>query len=163
MRYAIKLRRRGIVPHIEGGVEGRNEVGDDVGHEWVLGPSLSIEIPIFDPGHADFARLNAELRRAQYHLEQTAIVARSHIRLHREQLVIARRRVAYIRDTVLPRRETVGARALERYNAMLLGAYELLQLGADQVESRAQYVHALQDYWVARADLERSVGGSLPP
>ena len=106
--------------------------------------------------------MHAQLRQAQYHLEQTAIVARSHIRLHREQLVGARRRYAYLRDTVLPRRQTVGARAIERYNAMLIGAYELLEIRAEQVESRAEYVQAMRDYWVARAELERSVGGKLP-
>ena len=53
---------RGLVPELNVGVSARNEVGDDVGHEWVLGPSLSLELPIFDPGHADIARIQADLR-----------------------------------------------------------------------------------------------------
>ena len=162
IEYAIKLRRRGIIPQIDGGIEARNEVGNDEGHEWVLGPSLSIEVPLFDPGHADFARLRALLRQAQHRLEQRAIVARSEIRTHQQEMLAAEDRVAYFRDNVIPRRQRVGARALERYNAMLIGAYELLDLRMQEVQARERYVAAVRDYWVARADLERAVGGRLP-
>ncbi|MEM7156053.1 MAG: TolC family protein [Myxococcota bacterium] len=162
MQYALELRRRGIVPEIEVGIEARNEVGDHAGHEWVLGPTLAIEIPIFNPGHADLARLGAMLRAAEHRLQQTAVDARSHIRMHREQLVAARRRVEYLRDVVVPRRRRVGARALERYNAMLIGAYELFEIQGGVVEARIELAHALRDYWVAWAELERAVGGRLP-
>ncbi|MCH9679957.1 MAG: TolC family protein [Deltaproteobacteria bacterium] len=162
MERALELRRRGVVPAIEAGVEARNEVGDDLGHEWVVGPSLSIELPLFDPGHADFARLRAQLRQAQHQLQQTAINARSHIRVHRQRLITARRRVDYMRDVVLPRRQTITARALERYNGMLIGAYDLFDIRAEEVMAQQHYVEALRDYWVARAELERAVGGRLP-
>ncbi|MEM9458867.1 MAG: TolC family protein [Myxococcota bacterium] len=159
---ALEMRRRGLIPQVEAGVEARNEVGNDEGHEWVVGPSLSVELPLFNPGHADFARLRAQLRQAQHRLSQTAIDARSHIRSHREQLLTARRRASYMHDVVLPRQQVLGQRALERYNAMLIGAYELLDVRAAQVQARLHYVEALRDYWVARADLERAVGGMLP-
>ncbi len=162
MERALELRRRGVIPQIEAGVEARNEVGDDLGHEWVVGPSLSIEIPLFDPGHADFARLRAQLRQSEHRLKQTAIDARSRIRVERERLVIARRRVLYLRDTVLPRWEALGERALERYNGMLIGAYDLLDLRAEALGAQREHIEALRDYWVARARLERAVGGRLP-
>lgn len=161
LQYALALRRRGIVPRVEAGAVARNEVGDDLGHEWVIGPSLSIEIPIFDPGHADLARLRAQLRQAQYDLEHQAIVARSEIRAHRDRLVSAARRVRYLRDEVLPRRTRIVERALEQYNAMVLGAYDLLEIRAEEVRARMQYIEALRGYWIARADLERAAGGRL--
>lgn len=162
MEYALQLRRRGIVPQIEAGVEAGNEVGDDEGHEWVVGPALSIELPIFDPGHADLARLRAQTRQAHHELEQKAIVARSEVREHRVELVLAARRVDYLRDTVLPRQEVVGSTALEQYNGMLLGAYELLELRAEKAEAYEEYIEARRDYSVAQAELERAVGGRLP-
>lgn len=162
IEYAIKLRRRGIVPQVDAGPVARNEVGNDAGHEWVIGAELSIEIPIFDPGHADFARLRAHLRQAQHALEQTAIEARSEIRTHREELVTASARANYLRQTVLPRRQRVGQRAIERYNGMLLSAYELLELRAQQVDAHIGYIEARREYWTARAELERAVGGRLP-
>ena len=160
--YALKLRRRGVVPHVEAGVVGRNEVGTDVGHEWVIGPELSLEIPIFDPGHADFAKLQAYVRGAQHQLEQTAVTARAEIRTKRMELVTATRKLAYLRETVLPRRQTVGARAAERYNAMLLSAYDLLELRAEQAEAQKEFIEARCDVEVALAELERAVGGKLP-
>ncbi len=161
MELALALRRRGVVPHIEVGVDARNEVGKHEGHEWVLGPSLSIELPIFDPGHADFARLRALVRQAEHRLQQRAIEARSEIREHRERLVAARRKVEYLRETVLPRRVVIGERALEQYNGMLIGAYELFEIRAEQTETRHQFAEALREYWTARAELELAVGGTL--
>ena len=162
MKRAIEMRRRGLLPQVEGGIEARNEVGNDEGHEWVLGPSLSIELPLFDPGHADFARLRAYLRQAEHNLDEVAIQARSQIRAHRLALIIARRKANYVRGTVLPRHERVGARAIERYNGMLMGAYELLQLRDQKAHAYRAYVQARRDYWVSRAELERAVGGELP-
>lgn len=162
LEYAVKLRKRGIVPQVEAGLEARNEVGDDAGHEWVLGPSLSIELPIFDPGHADIARLNAYLRQAQHRLQGAAIHARSEVRVHREELVAADRKVAYYRDTVLPRTEAIQELTLRHYNAMLIGTYQLLETRADQLQAQRDYVHAIRDYWIARADLELATGGRLP-
>jgi len=162
MEYALKLRRRRIVPEIEVGVEGTDEVGNDVGHEWVIGPSLAIELPIFDPGHADLARLEAQVREASHRLQQRAINARSHIRADRAALLAARERAEYLRDTVLPRRRRIGSHSMREYNAMKIGPYELLERRAEELETEAEYAEALGAYWIARAELERSVGGRLP-
>lgn len=162
MDYALQLRRRGLIPAIEVGAEARNEVGNDAGHEWVVGPSLSIELPIFDPGHADIARLGAQLRMAQHSMQQLAVDARSQIREGRVALQTARAKAAYVRETVLPRRMVVGTRAMERYNAMLIGAFELLEIRQGQVEAQHELLEARRAYWVARAELEWAVGGRLP-
>ncbi|MEZ4448985.1 MAG: TolC family protein [Nannocystaceae bacterium] len=161
INLAIGLRRRGIIPEVEVGLTARNEVGDDVGHEWVLGPNLSIELPIFNPGHADLARLGAYLRQAEHELQQRSIDARSQIRVGREALLTARRKVEYLQGTVLPRRERLNARALERYNGMFLGLYDLLEVRAGQSEAESDLAAAIADYWIARADLELAVGGRL--
>ena len=162
VEYALKLRRRGFIPQIDGDFVARNEVGDDAGHEWVLGPGLSLELPIFDPGHADFARIRAYLRQAQHQLQHKAITARSEIRVHREEVVAARRKVDYYRETVLPRTESIAKLTMEQYNAMLLGTYQLLETRSDQIAARREYVEAVRDYWIERAELELAAGGRLP-
>jgi cobalt-zinc-cadmium efflux system outer membrane protein len=161
MERAVQLRRRSVIPDVQVGVEARNEVGDDAGHEWVLGPSLSVELPIFDPGHADLASLRAQLRQAQHRLQHRAIVARSEIRLHRAALVTARDKAAYVREQALPRQVRISQLALERYNAMLIGTYDLLEIRAEGIEVEEHAVEALRDYWVARAELELALGGRL--
>jgi len=161
MERVVQLRRRGIIPDVEVGVESRNEVGDDEGHEWVIGPSLAIELPIVDPGHADLARLRAELRRAQHGLQHQAVVARSEIRLHRAELESARNKAVYVREHALPRQEKISQLALERYNAMLIGTYDLLNIRTEGIEVEEHAVAAVHDYWVARAELELALGGRL--
>jgi cobalt-zinc-cadmium efflux system outer membrane protein len=162
IEYALTLRRRGIIPELNVGISARNEVGNDVGHEWVLGPSLSLELPIFDPGHADIARIQAYLRQAQHRMQDVAIHVRSEIRVHRAELVAARRKVEYYERTVLPRAESITELTLQQYNAMLVGTYQLLETRTDQIDARREYVEALRDYWVARSELELAVGGRLP-
>ncbi len=161
IEYALELRRRGLVPMVEVGGEARNEVGDDAGHEWVLGPSLSVELPIFDPGHADFARLRAQLRQAQHNLQGAAVEARSEIRIHKERFIAAQEKVHFYREIVLPRAATIAVQTMQRYNAMLVGTYQVLEAKAHQVESEREFVEALRDYWVARSDLELAIGGRL--
>ncbi len=162
IEYALALRRRGMVPQLNVGLSARNEVGNDIGHEWVLGPSLSLELPIFDPGHADIARIQAFLRQAQHRLQDVAIHVRSEIRVHRAELVAARRKVDYYQRTVLPRAESITELTLQQYNAMLVGTYQLLETRSDQIDAHQEYVEALRDYWVARSELELAVGGRLP-
>lgn len=162
IEYALALRRRGLAPQVEVGVSARNEVGNDVGHEWVLGPSLSLELPIFNPGHADIARIQAYLRQSQHRLQSVAIRVRSEIRVHRAQLVAARRKVEYYEQTILPRAESILGLTLQQYNAMQVATYQLLETRTDQIDARREYVAALRDYWVARSELELAVGGRLP-
>jgi cobalt-zinc-cadmium efflux system outer membrane protein len=44
---------------------------------------------------------------------------------------------------------------------MLLGVFELLEAKQNEIDAGHEYVAALTDYWTARADLERAVGGRL--
>lgn len=162
LEYALKLRRRGVIPNIEVGAEAGNEVGDDEGHEWVVGPSLSIEVPIFNPGHADFARMRAMLRQAQHRLQADAVAVRSDIRLKRAELLTARRKAIYYRDTIIPRTQKVAELTLHQYNGMLIGAHEVFEAKAEQYEIEGEYAEAIADYWSARAELELATGGDLP-
>ena len=61
------------VGHLEVGVSTERETDKT----WVTGPSLSIELPIFNQRQADIARLEAQLRRSQKRLTAQAIEIRS--------------------------------------------------------------------------------------
>jgi cobalt-zinc-cadmium efflux system outer membrane protein len=47
------------------------------------------------------------------------------------------------------------------YNAMLAGVFQLLVAKRDEIDAGRGYIEALRDYWIARCDLERAVGGEL--
>jgi outer membrane protein, heavy metal efflux system len=145
---------------------GRVEVGVDVhqfpGGPRVFGPSLVLELPIFDQRQGLIGRLEAQRRQAARHLAAVTLTARSEVRLARAEVETARLAVDQYERVVLPLRARIVEQSQLHYNGMLLGAYQLLQAKQDEVEAQARSITAVRDYWIARADLERAVGGRLP-
>jgi cobalt-zinc-cadmium efflux system outer membrane protein len=45
---------------------------------------------------------------------------------------------------------------------MQAGASDLLQAKREEIRAGSEYIEAVQDYWLARTNLERAVGGRLP-
>jgi cobalt-zinc-cadmium efflux system outer membrane protein len=45
---------------------------------------------------------------------------------------------------------------------MLAGVFELLMAKKQEFEAYQKYLEALRDYWIIRADMQRSLGGRLP-
>jgi cobalt-zinc-cadmium efflux system outer membrane protein len=145
---------------------GRLEIGID-GHRdpdgpRVLGPNLVIELPIFDQRQATIARLEAERREQERKLAGIAIDTRSEVRLAEARLTAARRTALHFRDVLVPLREEVVAQAQLHYNGMFLGLYQLLAVKQSELDARRGLIEATRDYWIARADLARAVGGRLP-
>jgi cobalt-zinc-cadmium efflux system outer membrane protein len=145
---------------------GQIEVGVSTEREtdrtWVTGPSLAIELPIFNQRQADIARLEAQLRRSQKRLTAQAIDIRSEVRSLRNRLILQRNVVDHYRRTVLPLREKIVDLTLKEYNFMLVGAFDLLAAKQQEFEAYQKYIEAIRDYWIIRADMQRSLGGRLP-
>lgn len=134
----------------------------DVGGERVTGPEIALQLPIFDTGKASIARLEAEHRRAQRQLEALAVNARSEVREERDRMLAARDLALYYGRVLLPQRARILDLTLRHYNAMFKGAYDLLQAKQAEVEAEKAYLDSWRNYWIARARLERALGGSLP-
>jgi outer membrane protein, heavy metal efflux system len=128
-----------------------------------FGPNVSIELPLFDQHQALLARLEASLRQSEARLQARAVDARSEVRAARDAMVAARGLAERYRTVVVPLRERIVALAQQRYDAMLLGAYELLLAKQSEVGAYRDYIGAVRDYWIARSDLERATGGRLAP
>ena len=66
---------------------------------------------------------------------------------------------------VVPLRENVVRFSQEQYDAMVLGVYQLIQAKQAEFDAYREYIEAVRDYWIARSDLERAVGGRIgaPP
>ena len=125
-------------------------------------PSASIEVPIFDQKQAVIARLEAEVRQAQAHERALAVGIRSEVRAARGRLAAMRDVVERYAKVVVPMREQAVSLSQEQYNAMLLGAYQLLAAKQNEVDAYRGFIDALRDYWIARADLERAVASAIP-
>ena len=129
--------------------------------EWVIGPNIAIEVPLFDRREAAIARLEAFHRQALHRLEAHAVEVRSEVRVARDRLVVARRIVEHYRAVLIPLRERIVALSQQEYDAMLLGVYQLLLAKQSEVSAYREYIEAVRDYWIARSDLERAVGGRI--
>jgi len=127
----------------------------------VTGPILDLELPIFNQGQGEIAKLTAQYRQAQRELEALAVNVRSEVREARDQLIAARDLTSYIGKRLLPTQQKALNLTLEQYNFMLKGAYDLLLAKQNEVAAERSYIEAWRDYWIARADLERAVGGTL--
>jgi cobalt-zinc-cadmium efflux system outer membrane protein len=146
------------VGQIEVGISSERETD----RTWVTGPALAIELPIFNQRQADIARLEAQLRRSQKRLTAQAIEIRSEVRSLRNRLIMQRNLIDHYRNTVLPLRERIVDLTLKNYNYMLMGAFDLLMAKQQEFEAYQKYLEAVKDYWIIRADLQRSLGGRLP-
>ncbi len=160
VQAALKLKK-GVrwLPAVNVGVNAEQ----DLDHSWVIGPTLSFEVPIFDQGQPALARLAAEYRRAARNFEALAVNIRSEVRESRDALIAARDAAEYYQKILLPQRQRILHETLLQYNAMQLGSFVLLSAKDREALTERQSVEALRNYWIARAKLERSVGGSLNP
>jgi len=157
--YGLSLTRKYRYFYVfDVGVDSEHDVADDVN---ITGPNVTIELPIFDQRQAEIARLEAQLRQSQQHISSLAIDIRSEVREVRNRLLTARNMVKYYQDVILPLRQRIVDESQLYYNGMLIGVYELLLAKQNQINAGREYIETLRDYWIARSDLERAVGGRL--
>ncbi len=144
---------------------GRVEVGvhthQDADGPRLFGPTLSLELPIFDQRQALIARLEAQHRQGERRLTELSVNTRSEVRAACVRLLALRGVADRYRRVVLPLREKVVEQSQLQYNAMQIGLFQLLSAKREQVEAYRGYIEAVRDYWMARAELERLVGGRL--
>ena len=126
----------------------------------LVGPSASVTLPIFDQKQAVIARLEAMLRQAEARETSLALDIRSEVRVARNRLVFARGVVERHATVLVPLRQKVVALSQQQYDAMLIGVYQLLVAKQNEVNAYRALIAGARDYWVARAELERAVGGA---
>jgi outer membrane protein, heavy metal efflux system len=145
------------VGSIEFGVDTEKETDG----QRVTGPKWQLELPIFNQGQARIAKLAAQLRQAERRLESEAVAIRAEVREARDRLIAKRDLASYYDDELLPERKKILELTLTHYNAMLKSPFDLLLAKQNEISAERGYIDAVRDYWVARADLERAVGGRL--
>jgi cobalt-zinc-cadmium efflux system outer membrane protein len=127
------------------------------------GPTFAIELPVFNQGQARIARGEALLRQQEAKFEALAIDVRSQIRELRDQLITKRQIARFYQDELLPNQTRILAESLKNYNAMQMTDFELFATKAEEARTEREYLEAVRDYWITRAELERAAGGNLNP
>jgi outer membrane protein, heavy metal efflux system len=127
----------------------------------VTGPTLDLELPIFDQGQPAVAKLTAEFQQAKNSYAAHEVNVRSEVREARGALLAAREAVEFSQEKLLPLRRKILGETLRHYNAMQKNSYELLAAKEREKMAEQGGIEALRDYWLARVELERAVGGRL--
>lgn len=127
------------------------------------GPRLELGVPVFDRGQTRIARLESERRRSEDLVAALAVDIRSEAREVRSRLVASHQFVRHYERALLPLQQTIVSETLKFYNGMLIGVYDLLLASREQVQTGRLYIDANRDFWLAWTDLERAVGGRIPP
>ena len=144
--------------------------GSEIGYERekeadgsrLRGPTLDLELPIFNQGQAKVARAEALLAEARARAALAELGVGNAVRLGAEEVRELSRIVSIHRDALIPQREIVVKRSQQEQNFMLIGVFELLQAKVKEYDAYQGYLESVRDYWLARIALMRAVGQRLP-
>jgi cobalt-zinc-cadmium efflux system outer membrane protein len=129
----------------------------------ITGPTFAIELPIFNQGQARIAKSQAALRQAEDKLEALAVDIRSQVRELWYELESKRQIAKFYQEELLPDEVQILSQTVMNYNAMAIGNFELFATKAEEARTQREYIEAVREYWITRAELERVVGGNLDP
>ena len=155
---ALRVGTRYLPAGVSVGVDSEREPEG----EHITGPTLDLELPIFNQGQGEIATLRARDLQARRQLEAKTVDAHAEVRAARAQVAANRELALSIRDTVLPQRREALKLTLQQYNSMLKGAYDLLTAKANEAAAervrtsrRGAIIGSRGRIW------ERAIGGKL--
>ncbi|WP_082660296.1 TolC family protein [Sphingopyxis sp. H050] len=128
----------------------------------IRGPTIDVEVPIFNQQGARRARALGQLRLAKAKLAMLDLQTVNGVPLAAERVAVLSEVVKIYREALVPERETVARQSQLEQNFALIGQFEVLQARAQQYEAYQGLLEAVRDYWLARVDLARLVGSRLP-
>lgn len=132
---------------------------EDEGEEGFVGPSIAVEVPIFDRGQYRKARAHAELIEAELRLKALKYDISVEVRAA-HKVVLARRETALAhQNRLVPAAKTRAALARRRFNAGNIEATDFLETQLEISEAKLKAIDAAANYWEARVDLSQAVGG----
>ncbi len=159
MEFALKLARRfRYTGMIDVGASGEREPSG----EWVVGPTLEIEVPLFDRRRGDVMRTRSMLEMSRAERDALELDIRTEVRSAAARLAESRDRLATYTRELLPLHAALVEESQLHYNGMLIGVYDLLQAKQAELETRRGAIEARRDYWLALVEIERLIAGPLP-
>lgn len=128
---------------------------------WFGGPTLEIPLPLFDQGIA--ARLLAEstMRQKSRAVHDLSVRIRAQSRALYARAESARQRARFIKQNLLPLRQSIVNETQKEFNAMLIGAFDLLRSKREEIETGVEYIDSLHEYWSSKNKFEQLLSGVL--
>ena len=156
---ALRVARRWrLLGEVRIGGEREREASGEV----LTGPTLELALPIFDQGQAGIARAAARLESSRAALRELELAVGDDVRTALDRWTTAALAVEEYEKTLVPAQQAIVAQQQLRQNFMLVGQFELLLAKQQEYDAWQGYLEAIRDYWIARTDLDRAIGGALP-
>jgi cobalt-zinc-cadmium efflux system outer membrane protein len=144
---------------LHGGIAGEREPDG----ENVLGFGLEGKLPLFNQGQAKRKRLIAQLRQQQklYRAKYQQVL--TEVKIAKETLDNTRTQIDLYERELLPSQNQLFSNSETLYNIMGLGIDRLLETKQQQLESEANYLNTLKEYWIGRVNLDQATGIEILP
>ncbi len=126
-----------------------------------VGPIFSGRIPIFRTGQAERMRLHALYEQMTAEIEALEVKIAVDLKSANAILQMQKERAELLSGQIQPLNKKLVEEAEEYYRSMAISEFELLDRKKEQLDSEISMVEALRDYWLARVELKRILGGSL--
>ena len=134
----------------------------DTDRNRLIGPSLSLQLPIFNQGQAAVLHAESLLEAARAQLRAKQLEISNGVRAAHERVLAARKRADRLQRETIPLREQIVALTQQQQNYMLVGIFDLMRVKRDEYDTYQQYLESVRDYWLMRVRLEHVVGSRLP-
>lgn len=147
-----------ILPDIDLGVSAER---DD--HQWEVGPSIEIPLPVFNFGGPKRDKAEAELRAVQYDYAHALVVTANRAALLVREREAAHKLVKLLNEQVVVAADQAVAASLRQYNAMQTGVFGLLAIRENAVEARRRQLQGWQRYRDAEVAVDAARAGVIFP
>jgi outer membrane protein TolC len=126
------------------------------------GYELEVKIPIFDWGDLQRDIVQSELVAKQQRYKNTVLAAASELRESYQGYRTAYDIAKHYKDQIIPMYETLLDEATYEYNGMIIGVFELVQVGLEKASAEIRAIDALQNLHLAELKLNSVlVGGQM--
>jgi len=137
-------------------IQPRSERDQDT--DFIIGPSLSMELPIFDQNQAQIAKAEFAYRQAARTLDALERMVVQDTRTAVDQVRTAWSIASTYRERSVPLAQSNLELSRQAYQAGQASFLAVLEAQRFFLDSRAQYIQALQAAAVAIPELERTIG-----
>ena len=140
------------------GIQPRSERRSRKGQDVIFGPSLGIELPIFDQNQAQIAKARFKLQQACKTLDALERAVTQEVRSAVDRAMTAWRLMQTFRDQAIPLAQGNLDLSREAYRAGRASFLSVLEAQRVFLETRRGYVEASQSAALMIPELERTIG-----
>lgn len=128
----------------------------------IVGPGLSLTLPIFDQNQAQVARAGFELEQMIKLHESAQVAVAQNVRASADRVSASSRNLAFYSEELLPQAERSLALARESYAAGRTTLLALVEVQRQLLDARRGHVTLRLEAAASSSELERVVGTPLP-